>query len=138
MNEPFNAPEPWILEAVERIFGERAIGWRRPSGGYTPALRLLATFESGKSAFLKCGVHPVHCMAAQRARLLSRDVKRPFMPRFSDGTTPGPPVLALEDLSAAHWPPPWNGTRVAPVLEPSQPSRARRIPLVLRYRSLRP
>jgi hypothetical protein len=113
-----DVPEAWVVECVERMFGERVVAWRRPAGGYTPALRLVAMFASGKSAFLKVGTTAMTSGWLLTEHAFYREVRAPFVPRLLGWDDGGPaPVLALEDLSGATWPPPWDGRRVRGVLE---------------------
>jgi len=90
-------------------------------GGYTPARRLLVSFVDGSSAFVKVAVSD---MTAEWLRDEARNYDwlgpRPFLPRllaFDDGDDARRPLLILEDLSGARWPPPWRGGDWERVLE---------------------
>ncbi len=113
-----DSPAPNISERVTRLLRKRAVAWRRVERGYTPAQRWVATLDEGSSCFVKAGVGRMsHALRAEYAKVYSR-LEAPFLPRLlgwdDDGETP---LLVLEDLSAAVWPPPWTGERVSAVLE---------------------
>lgn len=86
-------------------------------GGYTPALRLLATFADGSTAFVKAATNPMLADWLRQEYHIYRHLSGDFMPRclgwHDDGTQP---LLLLEDLRHAHWPPPWSPVHVEAVL----------------------
>lgn len=103
---------------------ERALGWHpetwRPAapGRGGPVNHWIVAGAEDQSAFLKFAPTP-HLAAWLRAeRRTVEALVGSFLPRIvgwdDDGTTP---LLALEDLSAADWPPPWPEARVAAVLD---------------------
>ena len=107
-----------LVEAVRAAAGHEPTSWERVTGGgYTPAERWIVTFEDATRSFAKFGSTE---LVAEWLRLEHRayvDIDGPFMPGFTgwaDGTRP---VLLLEDLSAARWPPPWQPGDVDRVLE---------------------
>ena len=100
--------------------GEAVVDWRPTSGGYTPALRGVATLRSGHTVFVKATQHDfVADWLRREHQLYTALAGAPFLPQrvgFLDG--PGAlPVLLLEDLSAAHWPPAWRPGDVAAVCD---------------------
>ena len=110
-----------LAERAARRLGRRLTGWRRVSGGYTAATRLIVTCADGASAFVKGATdastatwlraeHSVysHVHAAFLAMLLAWE---------DDGALP---YLVLEDLSAGRWRVPWTAARVAQVLDTLQ------------------
>jgi hypothetical protein len=80
------------------------------TAGYTPARRWVVTLSDGKTAFVKVATDE-QTASWLRDEHLAYSVLRGarFMPRYlgwyDDGRAP---VLALEDLSTASWPPPWT------------------------------
>ena len=103
---------------------ERALGWRPSSfraatsdrGASDTGARWIVA-DAGRSAFVKIGATQ---LTAEWFRTEARNyesLRGGFLPRtlgFADGERP---VLALEDLSDATWPPPWTGERVGLVVE---------------------
>ena len=85
------------------------------AGGYTPALRQVATLADGSTAFVKTPTNDVtrHMLLAEIAAYEAIG-PQPFLPRVLDAS---PERLVLEDLRHGHWPPPWRDGDVARVLE---------------------
>jgi hypothetical protein len=104
---------------------ERALGWRPTSfrraderrGTSDTAARWIVA-DANASAFVKIGSTELTADWTRAEHRNYRGITGRFMPRFlgfdDDGARP---TLALEDLSAATWPPPWTDERVAAVLE---------------------
>jgi SAM-dependent methyltransferase len=105
-------------QRIADLAGKEPSAWRRITRGYTPAERWQLTFADGSTAFAKFGstpstAHGLRAEAAVYARITGR-----FMPRFLGyHEHPQRPLLLLEDLSAASWPPPWRVGDVARLLE---------------------
>jgi len=114
------------IDDIDRM--ERALGWRptsfRPAaldrGAPSSAARWIVGEASPprRTAFVKIGATAV---TADWTRTEARNydaIHGWFLPAVlgfdDDGVRP---ALALEDLSAAAWPPPWSDDRVASVLE---------------------
>jgi hypothetical protein len=107
-----------VRRAARAIKGN-PVRWRRVSRGVqTAAGRWIAEIDDGRTAFVKLGwtldtaswVRDEHLFYA-RARGL------PFVPNMIGWDDDGErPVLALEDLSDAHWPPVWRPGDVDAVL----------------------
>ena len=113
-----DGPEPWIAEAVGRACGRPPEHWRRTTGGYTPASRWAVTFSDGASAFVKGATTPATAQWLGFERAFYETVRASFVAAMLGWDDAGPwPVLVLEDLSNAAWPPPWDNARVAAVLE---------------------
>lgn len=107
-----------LCARVEAMLGARPVGWRAAQGGYTEALRGQVTLASGATAFVKVGV------SAQTAGWLRAEARvysaarGDFISALRGWDDDGDrPILALEDLSEAFWPPPWTSARVDAVLE---------------------
>jgi Phosphotransferase enzyme family len=114
---------------VTRI--ERALGWRptsfRPAtaerGTSATAARWIVADrdelgEGRRSAFVKIGATIVTADWFRTEYRNYRSLRGWFLPEVLGFDDDGErPVLALEDLSAADWPPPWTDKRVAAVLD---------------------
>ncbi len=116
-------PPAWLAGRVTQATGRRVASWRHATGGYTPAERWIVGFDDGSSAFVKAGT-PVNPDVAEWLRTehrLYESIRARYLPRSlgwaDDGEGSDTPVLLLEDLSAATWPPPWTTERVGRVLE---------------------
>jgi aminoglycoside phosphotransferase (APT) family kinase protein len=123
-------PDAALEQRVAERMQTRPVAFRPAAGGYTAAKRGIVTFEDGRSAFLKAAVseETADWLRAEYAvyRYLGA-AGADFLPRVlawdDDGARP---ILLLEDLSAAHWPPPWEPGHAARVAETL--SRLRRVP----------
>ena len=111
--------------------GAKLFRFRAARGGYTTAHRGVVTFDSGQSAFVKAATDE---MTAAWLRteyaVYSHLVTSPgvdFLPEVLGWNDDGLyPILILEDLSGAHWPPPWEPGLVERVQEVLL--RLRRVP----------
>jgi hypothetical protein len=92
----------WVAERV------RADTWETVGGGYTRAGKWLATLPDGTTVFVKAtDVEPAMPMASAEITVYEH-VSGSFMPQVVDAwQMQGRAVLVLEDLSRAHWPPPY-------------------------------
>ena len=114
---------------LECALGQRIVNITRRSGGYSLALRLRLELADGRFVFAKVAT------TEPTARWLRREVvvyealgSQNFLAEFlgwADDSTE--PFLLLEDLSEAHWPPPWTPARVDAVL--AALAEVRRAPL---------
>ena len=108
---------------IDRI--ERALGWRPSTFRSAVADRGVSATAarwivggSGGSAFVKIGATSLTADWIRAEFRNYQTIRGPFMAEvlgFDDDR--GRPALALEDLSAADWPPPWTEARVAMVRE---------------------
>jgi hypothetical protein len=98
---------------VERLLGSPVVAERVVSGGYTLAQRRVVTLADGRTAFVKTAVDDDTRGWLDAEQRIYAAVSGPFMPRVL-AAEPG--VLVLEDLSDAHWPPPWRDGDVQAVL----------------------
>jgi hypothetical protein len=126
-DDPVSAQPP--ARDVERI--TRALGWRpttfRPATadrgeGGTAARWIVSETEpggaDGRSAFVKIGATSLTAEWTRVEHANYRSLQGWFLPEVLGFDDDGErPVLALEDLSGAQWPPPWTDGRVAAVLE---------------------
>jgi hypothetical protein len=76
------------------------------AGGYTPALRRIATLADGSSVFVKAAVNDLTRGWLRKERRSYETLgDAPFLPRYLGCDDE---VLVLEDLRTGHWPPPWR------------------------------
>ena len=102
-----------MAAAVARAAGRVPTGWNRVAGGgYTPAERWLVEFADETTAFAKVGMVERTGEWLQVEHRAYREVGGTFMPRLLGWSDTPVPALLLEDLSAAHWPPPWDRSLV--------------------------
>src|SRR4051794_7348194 len=109
--------KPEIVARAERVLGSTAQSWTRvASRGYSLNDHWTVVLEDGTRAFLKIGsVDPSRQWVRDEQQVYAA-VQGSFMPRFlafEDGESP---LLALEDLMPARWPPPWLPSDVDAVL----------------------
>lgn len=101
---------------IERLLGAKVESYRAVGGGYTPATRLLC--ETAKERFfVKAGATPLTSEFLRREIRVYDTVRGDFMPKviaWEDHETA--PILILEDLSAYHFPPPWDEGQIEQVL----------------------
>jgi hypothetical protein len=86
--------------------------------GYTHAGRHRAVLDDGRSVFVKSAVDELSAGWLRLEHVVYANVDGPFLPRFhAYDEEDGLPLLVLEDLSDAYWPPPWRDRDVAAVRE---------------------
>ena len=117
-----------VTRAAQRLH-RQPVTWRRAHGGYTPAERWLVDFADGTSCFVKAGVtaYTAEALRAEYSLFYSR-LEAPFLAKLLAWEDAEVPVLVLEDLSAAHWPPPWTRAQVDAVLHALDAIHAVRLP----------
>ena len=95
-------------EALTARLGVRPLH-RIHGGGYTLMEHWLVEFEDGTRAFAKVAVdEPTAGYVRDEHRVYSQ-VEARFLPDFLGWDDDGErPILLLEDLTGAHWPPPWR------------------------------
>jgi len=113
-------PSPEDADRAARALKAAPIAWRSVTrGGQTAASRWVATLPDGATRFVKIAftldtaawIRDEHLFYLQHKGL-------PFLPAMLGWDDDGErPVLVLEDLSEAAWPPPWDRARVDAVAE---------------------
>lgn len=105
--------KPELLARVCRIAGSEPISWDRVNRGYTGAERWIVRFKDDSSCFVKGANSPHTATWLREEYRVYGSLKADFLPNLraweGDGANP---LLLLEDLSRAHWPPPWNCERI--------------------------
>ena len=112
-----DAPSPLIEARAARLLGWRPRSWRVVAGGYTPARRYVV--EDGRErAFVKLATTPLTATYLRGEIAAYAAVRAPFMPRLIGwDDDPHAPMLVIEDLSHAVWPPPWERKTLDAVLD---------------------
>jgi hypothetical protein len=101
--------KPETVARAERLLGSPARSWARvASRGYSLNDHWTVVLENGTRAFLKEGtIDPSPEWVRDEQRVFAA-VSGPFMPRFIAFEDGERPLLVLEDLMPARWPPPWQ------------------------------
>ena len=123
-------PDALVLERLETLLASEIDSAVAIEGGYTPAARWLLSLRSGTRVFVKMGTTRMTAEALRREAMVYERLTDGFAPRllaWQDDTDY--PLLVLEDLSGAHWPPPWNEKLVGRVLEALDRVHRRRVEL---------
>ena len=122
-------PSPEVAARAGAVLGWTPTAWRPVIGGYTPAARYVAS-AGGERAFVKVATTPSTAIQLRREGHVYERLAGPFMPRLVGWDDhPAEPLLIIEDLSAARWPPPWDTPSVDAVLERLDAVHATRAPL---------
>lgn len=99
------------------MLGSRVVGAHVVERGYSGAERWVVVLENDVTVFVKMGIHDhTRHQVRQEARFYQA-FQEAFTPRllgFEDHDES--PLLILEDLSHATWPPPWSETQIEKVL----------------------
>jgi hypothetical protein len=120
----------WVAERVG------AEVWEGVGGGYTLSLKWRARLPDGTRVFVKAAAEDeLTLRPLEREIVVYESVQRDFLPAVRDiHLEDGRALLVLEDLSQAHWPPPYPAD-VAPIFTaPDEvaatpaPPRLRRLP----------
>jgi aminoglycoside phosphotransferase (APT) family kinase protein len=112
-----SSPSSLLLVRVARRLGRTIAAVRTVPGGYSAAERFVVRWREGGSAFVKAATDPDTATWLRAEHAIYARIRAPFLPALlgweDDGTNPW---LAIEDLSAAAWPPPWTPARIDAVL----------------------
>src|SRR6185436_6638932 len=98
-----------LQRRVAGLLGKEPVSGTRIERGYSPAERWVLRFGDGSSVFAKLGTSELTNRWLRSEQRVYAQLHADFLPQqlgWSD--TPERPLLLLEDLSAAHWPPPWH------------------------------
>ncbi len=108
---------PRLAAYVQDVFGARPVAARRVSHqGCTPTERFVVALPDGQTAFVKAAVNERTAGDLRREHLIYSQVSGPFMPQFLGWRGDGQlPILLIENLEDAFWPPPWSSEHIAAV-----------------------
>ena len=112
-----DSPSPDLQRRVAALLKHRPLSWRRVERGYTPAQRWLVDLDNGSSCFIKAAADVDTGDWLRAEHYVYSKVKAPFLPQIAGWDDDGEaPLLLLEDLSKAFWPPPWTEGQIEAVL----------------------
>ncbi len=107
-----------LAERIERAVGRAPVSFRPIRRGYTPAARFVVTFSDGESLFAKMASNELTAGWLRDEHRIYGALRGSFVPRMHGWDDDGVlPLLLIEDLSGAHWPPPWEDGEVEALLE---------------------
>lgn len=105
-----------LQAATHGLLGARPTAWRTATAGYTRNERWVVGLADGRSVFVKAAVDEMTAEWLRAEQRIYAAVSAEFLPRPLGWEAGDLPVLVLEDLSGADWPPPWTPERVEAVL----------------------
>lgn len=108
-------PDVADIERVRRALGATPVAWRAASGHGAPShRRFVVDLPGGRSSFVKIAAYDYTAeWLREEFRVYAALDGQPFLPRMLGWDDDGlAPALALEDLSGAMWPPPWDAARI--------------------------
>jgi hypothetical protein len=111
-----------VRRAVKRLRAEPVAWDPVTSGGHTPARRWIAALDDGRTVFAKVATDELTASWLRDEHVVYQALQgAAYMPGYvgyhDDGELP---VLALEDLSSARWPPPWKPDEIGALLSTLQ------------------
>jgi len=112
-------PDADDVERVRRALGAVPVAWRAvPAHGAPSTRRFVVELPGGGTAFVKIAAFDYVADWFRDERLVYEALDgMPCLPRLLGWDDDGEaPLLAVEDLSGARWPPPWDRTSVDAVL----------------------
>ena len=110
-------PAPEIVARVERLLGWGPESWRPVHGGYTPTARY-AVAAGHRTGFVKVATTEMTAWQINREIAAYSGISGDFVPHvLGADADPDRPILIIEDLSHASWPPPWTDAVVEQVLD---------------------
>ena len=122
-------PPDSLIARVHRLVAPlRPVAWTRAERGYTPTERWVVQLSDGSTAFVKRAVDEATAGWLRTEHRVYSTIEARYLPKslgWDDGKNP---VLLLEDLSAAYWPPPWRPGDVELVLDALAKVRATQPP----------
>ena len=116
--QPLNSS---VRSRLRECLGSKVVEERAVSGGYTPALRRRIRLQSGEWVFVKVACNDYTRRALERELSVLTELQglgASFAPAFiaSDRQDPDSPLLVLEDLGEALWPPPRSPSLIVEVM----------------------
>jgi hypothetical protein len=97
-----------LQAAALRLLHSRPTAWRAAGAGYTHNERWVVDLEDGRSAFVKAAVDEMTAEWLRAEHRVYAALAAEFLPRLLGWEDGDLPVLVLEDMSGAEWPPPWT------------------------------
>jgi aminoglycoside phosphotransferase (APT) family kinase protein len=95
---------------IQQIVGARVVSLEHVEGrGYTHAGRHRAFLDDGRTVFVKSAVDELSAGWLRAEIAVYESVRGSFLAQVhGSAERDGLPLLVLEDLGEAHWPPPWR------------------------------
>ncbi|HEY7909605.1 MAG TPA: hypothetical protein VIC60_12055, partial [Thermomicrobiales bacterium] len=109
-------PPRELIARVARIVGMCPVAWVPVQGGYSLAGRWIVQFTEGRSVFAKIGATAETAVQLRAEYRFYAQVVAEYLPALLGWDDEDEPILLLEDLSGAYWPPPWSPEQVDRVL----------------------
>jgi hypothetical protein len=108
-----------VLLRLGALMGSAPTACHTVARGYTPAYRAVVTLENGVHVFIKIATDALTARWLHAEHKVYAHLHARFMPALLgfDAAAGTPPMLVLENLSEARWPPPWEAGDVAAVLD---------------------
>jgi Phosphotransferase enzyme family len=102
-------PPAAVQAAVTAATGVRSSSWRHVIAGHTHAEKWVVELVDGSAVFVKAATGSNARAQVEREAAVLGSVAAPYMPHvYGASTVEDWSVLVLEDLSRAHWPPPYE------------------------------
>lgn len=106
-------PDGAIAAQVAGALGAEPRSWiSMAHRGCTNNARWIVRFTDGRTAFVKAAVDRQTAGWLRAEQRVYSNLHAPFLPRLLAWIDGDLPVLVLEDLQDAHWPPPWTTARI--------------------------
>jgi hypothetical protein len=95
---------------IKQITGAGVVSLEHVEGrGYTHAGRHRAFLDDGRTVFVKSAVDELSAGWLRVEIIVYTSIRGSFLPEFHGfAEHDGLPLIVLEDLGVAHWPPPWR------------------------------
>jgi hypothetical protein len=108
-----------IIARLHTVMGVAPVSWiSLAHRGYTNNGRWRAELANGHTVFVKAAVNEQTAAWLRAERYVYSTLRQPFLPRLLGWVDDGElPLLVLEDLSGAYWPPPWTPAAITAVRE---------------------
>ncbi|MEY4550766.1 MAG: hypothetical protein RL685_6961 [Pseudomonadota bacterium] len=98
-----------LRKRVAALLGKEPVAWRKVERGYSPAERWVLQLADGSSVFAKVGTSDLTNRWLRSEHRVYAQLRADFLPQLRGWEDAAErPLLLLEDLSSAHWPPPWQ------------------------------
>jgi hypothetical protein len=118
-----------VADRLREAVGRSVAAARRATGGHARNERWIVRFTDGGSVFVKIGPTAALARDLRVEHRVYSELAAAFQPRLvAWDDAPERPMLVLEDLSSARWPPPWSDRDVARVLATLDDVSASRVP----------
>src|SRR5438046_2756232 len=106
-----------MIDAVADLTDKSVLAWRPiTERGYSGARRLLVSLSDGSRAFVKTAVDDRTTRKLRAELVTYSQLRAPFLPQVLGWREADFPILILEDLTDAAWPPPWSAEGIEAVL----------------------